>query len=234
MLDAPTPSDRNDLAAELALGLLEGEERAQALRLCLSDPAFAAQVEAWGHRLSPMLDLAPQQTPPGHIWSAIVARIGATSSASAAPERTVRRLRFWRGSALLSGAIAASLALVLVMRPAPEQQAPGAVGLSQLADAQGAATMAISYDPQSGVLRMGTSQIAGGAKSPELWVIPADGVPRSLGIIDRQGGKLAVNEELRAFLQNGATLAITLEDAATAPHAAPTSAPILTGKISII
>ena len=147
----------------------------------------------------------------------------------------MRRLRFWQGSALLSGAIAASLALVLVTRPAPApDQPPAAVGLSQLADAQGAATMAISYDPQSGVLRMGTSQIASGAKAPELWVIPADGVPRSLGLINPQGGKHAVSEELRAFLQNGATLAITLENAATAPHAAPTSAPILTGKISII
>jgi len=233
MLDALTPSERDDLAAELALGLLEGEERAKALRLCLADPSFAAQVEAWGHRLSPMLDLTPEQSPPGHIWSAIEARIGGALSGRPAAERSVRRLRFWQGSALLSGAIAACLAVVLVTRPAP-QPTPGAVGLSQLADAQGAATMAISYDPQSGVLRMGTSQIASGTKAPELWVIPADGVPRSLGLINPQGGKHAVNKELRAFLQNGATLAITLENAATAPHAAPTSAPILTGKISII
>lgn len=228
MLDAPTPSERDDLAAELALGLLEGDERAKALRLCLADPSFAAQVELWSHRLSPLLDFATEQTPPNHIWSAIAARIGGQS----VPVRAVRRLRFWQGSALLSGAIAAGLALVLVTRPAPEPS--GAVGLSQLADAQGAATMAISYDPQSGVLRMGTSQIASGAKSPELWVIPADGVPRSLGIISPQGGKHSVSEDLRAFLQNGATLAITLEDAASAPHAAPTSAPVLTGKISII
>lgn len=233
MLDALTPSERDDLAAELALGLLEGEERAQALRLSLSDPAFAAQVEAWSHRLSPMLDLTPEQSPPSHIWSAIEARIGGALSGRPAPERSVRSLRFWQGSALLSGAIAACLAVVLVTRPAPEPT-PGAVGLSQLADAQGAATMAISYDPQSGVLRMGTNQIASGTKAPELWVIPADGVPRSLGIINPQGGKHAVSEGLRAFLQNGATLAITLENAATAPHAAPTSAPILTGKISII
>lgn len=233
MLDALTPSDRNDLAAELALGLLEGDERAQALRLCLADPAFAAQVEAWSHRLSPMLDLAAEQAPPAHIWSAIAARIGDALPERASPARIGRSLRFWQGGALLSGAIAACLAVVLVTRPAPEQT-PGAVGLSQLADAQGAATMAISYDPQSGVLRMGTSPIASSAKSPELWIIPADGVPRSLGIVDRQGGKLAVSEDLRAFLQNGSTLAITLEDAATAPHAAPTSAPILTGKISII
>lgn len=233
MLDALTPSERDDLAAQLALGLLEGNERAQALRLCLFDPAFAAQVEAWSHRLSPLLDLAGEQAPPNHVWRAIEARIGAASSGRASPERTVGRLRFWQGGALVSGAIAACLALLLVTRPAPEQT-NGTVGLSQLADAQGAATMAISYDPQSGVLRMGTSQIASGAKSPELWIIPADGVPRSLGIVDRQGGKLAVSEDLRAFLQNGATLAITLEDAATAPHPAPTSAPILTGKISII
>jgi anti-sigma-K factor RskA len=50
-----SPPDREALAAELALGLLEGADRAEALRLCLSDPAFAAEVEAWGLRLSPLL-----------------------------------------------------------------------------------------------------------------------------------------------------------------------------------
>jgi len=48
MDDHLTPDQERDaLAAELALGLLEGQARADALRLSLSDPAFAALVTAW-------------------------------------------------------------------------------------------------------------------------------------------------------------------------------------------
>ena len=42
--------DPDMAAAELALGVLEGEERATALRRVLSEPAFAAEVERWRAR----------------------------------------------------------------------------------------------------------------------------------------------------------------------------------------
>ncbi|HEX7854807.1 MAG TPA: anti-sigma factor [Sphingobium sp.] len=226
MVDRPLPPDRADLAAELALGLLDGAERAEALRLCLSDPGFAAEVEAWGHRLSPLLDTTPHKEPSSRVWNAIEARTTDRSSTG-----LVRSLRLWRGGAVAASAIAACLALVLLI---PRSASPEAVGVSQLADAQGATTMAVSYDPQAGVLRLGPNQLASGAKSPELWIIPEDSIPRSLGLIRAQGGKLSVETRLRQFLRNGVTLAITLEDPATAPHKAPTALPILTGKISII
>lgn len=228
MTDPILPPDRADLAAELALGLLEGPDRAEALRLCLSDPGFAAEVEAWGHRLSPLLDAMPKEMPSRRVWNAVEARIADHPSTG-----QVRSLRLWRGGAIAAAAIAASLALVLIA-PRPASQPPEAIGVSQLADAQGSATMAISYDPQAGVLRLGPNALQSGVKSPELWIIPEDGVPRSLGLIAAGGGKLAVEAPLRQFLRNGVTLAITLEDPATAPHKAPTSTPILTGKISII
>lgn len=49
-----SPEERDMLAAELALGVLEGEALAQALRLKLADKAFAVQVEAWQARLAPL------------------------------------------------------------------------------------------------------------------------------------------------------------------------------------
>ncbi|MBL7372452.1 hypothetical protein INQ23_24295, partial [Escherichia coli] len=50
MPEPMTPEERDALAAELALGLLEGDARAQAMRLRLSDSDFAAAVEAWDGR----------------------------------------------------------------------------------------------------------------------------------------------------------------------------------------
>ncbi len=94
--------------------------------------------------------------------------------------------------------------------------------------------MAIAYDPRKGELRLETSRLGADGKRPELWVIPEGGAPRSLGMIRDDGGSLAIDPAVRPLLRGGATLAITLEDAATGPHAAPTSAPILIGKITII
>jgi anti-sigma-K factor RskA len=233
MTDPAQPFDRDDLAAELALGLLEGEERAQALQLTLSDPAFAQRVEQWSLRLAPLLACIPEQAPPSHVWNAVYARIGA-----AAPTAVFRQLRRWQAGAVTAAAIAACLCIVLVTRsPVTAPSAPvgvSQVALSQLARADGSAPLAVSYDSRAGALRVGRSALATGTKGPELWIIPADGVPRSLGLI-RSGGQIVpVREDLRSFLKEGTILAITLEDPASAPHSAPTATPILTGQISTI
>lgn len=94
--------------------------------------------------------------------------------------------------------------------------------------------MAIAYDPRQAMLRLSPTSLENGAKSPELWVIPKDGVPRSMGIIQAKGREMPVDAALAKYLKSGVTLAITMEDAASAPHKAPTSLPILTGKIVII
>jgi anti-sigma-K factor RskA len=66
-------------------------------------------------------------------------------------------------------------------------------------------------------------------------VIPADGKPRSLGLVNGEGAsRIAVAIDHRGFMTQGATLAITMEPAATAPHAAPSAAPVVAGKISIL
>ena len=52
------------MAAELALGLLDGEERAVALRRVLSDRGFAAEVEWWRRHLADLLDDYPSVPAP--------------------------------------------------------------------------------------------------------------------------------------------------------------------------
>ncbi|MBB6124919.1 anti-sigma factor [Sphingobium subterraneum] len=225
----PTP-DRDTLAAELALGLLEGTDRVEALRLCLSDPAFAAAVETWSLRLSPLLHAIPPVQPPEHIWKAVEARTGIGLSRDVS---NIHSLRLWRGGALVCGAIAASLALFIAVRPS-DLNAPAPMAVSQLVGAQGPAIMAIAFDARQGVLRLSTTSLPTGDKSPELWVIPEDGVPRSLGIIGTEGQELTVDPAHAKFLKSGVTLAITMEDTASAPHKAPSSQPVLTGKITVI
>ncbi|SEI84241.1 Anti-sigma-K factor RskA [Sphingobium sp. AP50] len=229
MPDPMPPLDRDTLAAEMALGILDHAERADALRLCLSDPDFAAAVQQWGLRFSPLLANLHSVEAPAHIWPMVAARVGSGDHDS----QHIRTLRRWRGIAAICGAIAATLGLFILVRPA-DAPAPTAMGVAQLADASGAGALAIAYDPSRGTLRLSRAMLGDSQKRPELWVIPSDGKPRSLGLINGGSGTLTIDRSLQPFLAEGVTLAITLEDPSTAPHPAPTSAPILTGKISII
>jgi anti-sigma-K factor RskA len=232
----PLTPEQDLLAAELALGVLEGEERAQALRLSLADSAFAAAVDAWRARLEPLGEDFADAAPPD-LWPAIEARLGDRGSGP-----SVGQLRFWRWSALGSGALAASLAAVLIFAPKPEPitvvrevvRAPDTMAVAQLGGEAGA-SLAANYDPGQGALRIRAIAMPASELAPELWVIPADGVPRSLGLVSASGTThVAVPARLRALIVDGATLAITMEPVDGAPHAAPSSAPVAAGKISKI
>ena len=60
MSSVPPFDERSQLAAEYALGVLDGADRANAARLANEDDAFAALVAQWHERLAPFLDeIAP-------------------------------------------------------------------------------------------------------------------------------------------------------------------------------
>lgn len=233
MAEPLSPEERDALAAELALGVLEGEERTQAMRLRLSDPDFAAAVQAWSDRLAPLSTAFAEETAPG-VWPAIERRLIAGTDPS------VRRaLTRWRIGAIASSALAASLAAVILLTPAPKPieivRAPEHAVVAQLGASDAPALLVASYDPASGVMRIRAARMPASALAPELWVIPADGVPRSLGLVSAQGvTQVPIAAPHQSMLQDGATLAITMEPRDGAPHQAPSSAPVAAGKISTI
>lgn len=233
MSDPDLPEGFDELAAELALGLLDGEDRASAMRLCLSDRDFAAAVEAWRIRFEPLHN-AFDQSPSSDVWPAIQRRLNLFDES-----RLRRALGRWRIGAIASGALAASLAAFVLLRPPPVPvqiiRAPEQAAIAQLGTDGAAALLAANYDPAGGTLRIRAVRLPASDLAPELWVIPEDGVPRSLGLVASGGvSKVTVAPAVRAMLHDGATLAVTLEPRDGAPHHAPSSAPIAAGKISTI
>ena len=95
------------MAAELALGLLDGEERAVALRRVLSDRGFAAEVEWWRRHLADLLDDYPSVPAP----EGLIDRI-----AMASRPKPRSRLKTLIPAGL---AVAAAVLLVLFLRPVP-------------------------------------------------------------------------------------------------------------------
>ncbi len=223
------PTDDDTLAGELALGVLDGEDRATALRRLVAEPDFATAVERWQHRLAPMLDGVAEVSPPASVWP----RIAAATIDAPDTRGTVTPNR-WRTAALAAMAIAACLAILLLWRqPPPAPPTPGEELIAQLVDADGDPLVVARYDSANALLRVRTSNLPVGDLRPELWVIGADAKPRSLGLIAANAtSNLVAAEGLRSLIAAGATFAVTMEPATGAPHAAPTGTILATAKLA--
>ena len=229
-IDTGVPEDV--AAAELALGLLEGEERGAALRRVLAEPSFAAQVEWWRSRLAVLFDLWPERVAPSHL----AARIEASLDGTPAPARTNHFA--WPALAAVTSAIAASLLLFVMVRPEPTVPVsqpipvarPTSVLVAMLGDAK--SPVAAVYDPANGALRVAAGPGVPDARVAQLWVIGGDGVPHSLGLLSGRPTSLVPKGVDRGRIAPGATLAISVEPLGGSPTGLPTGPVVATGVVA--
>ena len=233
--DRTSAHEPDSLAAQYALDLLEGDDLRAAREREKTDPAFATEVARWRGRLSPLHDDTDAVTPPANLWS----RIEASVAPSNDNVRALRRqLRAWRVSAGLMTAIAACLALVLLLEPrgVPLQPQPqSASPMVALLGDKGAMKVVASWDPNARqlVLAVPGDMPSDEAHSHELWVIPAGGKPRSLGTIPK--GKqmhMQLANALADLLEQGATIAISVEPRGGSPTGAPTGPVVASGSLN--
>jgi len=235
------PDERDSLAAEFALGLLEGEELALAQSLIASDEGFRAEVARWSGRLAPMLDEIADAQPPERVWQRVSESIGETSQPTAEIYQLRRKVTVWRGLSAAATAMAASLALFLVVQPrtaappaAPVQTPAPAPLVAKIGTEEAPMTMVATWDSANRRLMVAAAGAtpAGPGHSHELWVIPADGTPRSLGIMpDDPTKRMAIAEPMAPQIREGATLAVSLEPQGGSPTGLPTGPVIASGKL---
>jgi len=233
--------DGSALAAELVLGLLEGDDRATALRRQMADPEFAAEVDRWQARLDPMYHEFPEAAPDARIWDDIERRLdGESPPAAASPSANDNEvaLKRWRLCALVSGGIAACLALALVLIPSqagPEQVAAPQVAVAQLTGPIDGLVLAISYNGDTAEMKVDVEGMPETETEPEIWIRAEDGTVRSLGQIGRDGvSEMVLAEADRSLLTRRAQLFLTMEPASETPHETPSGEPVATGRISFI
>ncbi len=243
-IDTGVPQDV--AAAELALGLLEGEERSVALRRVLAEPGFAAQVEWWRSRLAVLFDLWPERAAPSNVAARIEAsldgvatRTTAIGTATIGTTGPAKVSRFpWPALAAFTSAIAACLLLFVMLRPEPTVPVsqptpvprPTSVLVAMLGDAK--SPIAAVYDPANGALRVAAGPDVPHAHVAELWVIGGDGVPHSLGLLSAQPTSLAPKGVDRGRIAPGATLAISVEPRGGSPTGLPTGPVVATGVVA--
>lgn len=229
--DDEAPED-DALAAELVLGLLDGEEKAVALRKQLSDPKFAHSVDAWNQRIDPLFQEFQEVEPAGSVWDGIESRLDNGSSSG-----TVIQMKRWRMGAIVSGALAACLALALIVGPTPSvspSETPS-VAVAQLTGDIEGLVLAVSYNPATAEMRIDVNGMPETDTAPEIWIVGQDGVFRSLGQIGRNGiSEMIVPSDHRELINSTATLQLTMEPPSDTPHAKPTGEPVASGKVIII
>jgi anti-sigma-K factor RskA len=233
--------DANSLAAEYALGLLEGDAFGEARRRAASDPDFATEVARWRGRLAPLHDEFDEVAPPVGLWRRISATVERTGAANDNAAILRRSARIWRSATAAMTAVAASLALFMLLEPrsgiappTPVQQPASAPMVAMLGD-QGAMKVVASWDPAARqlVLAVPGEMPADPKHSHELWIIPSGGKPRSLGTMpDAKQTHMRLAEALASLLQQGATIAISVEPRGGSPTGAPTGPVVASGALS--
>lgn len=222
-------------AAELALGLLEGEERAAALRRLLAEPGFAAEVAWWRERFAALFELWPEVAVGPHVGARIAATLDGTP--------VVANTRWpWPVLAAVSSAIAACLLLFIAIDPRPRtpvsQPVPAARPTSLLVatlagDAKdSAAPVAAAFDAAAGSLRIAAAPAVDADRVAQLWAIGGDGVPHPLALLARAPATLRLTAADRARIVAGAVLAISVEPTGGSPTGLPTGPVIAKGVLA--
>ncbi|MBP7952349.1 MAG: anti-sigma factor [Sphingorhabdus sp.] len=219
------------LAGEYVLGLLDAAESASAAARAATDADFAAEVAAWRERMAATIDSA-DETPPAKAWADIERNLPAPSQQDTGKGGT----RVWQAIAALSSIAAAYFAFIAwqpstIVLP-PEQPLIAALGGD---GGKNANAVTARYEVANGQLLLTPVALDTGDLYPELWVIPKDGKPRSLGMITLgRSTQIVVTPEMREFIAQGATLAITPEQQSGAKFGVPTGPVIASGEITTI
>jgi anti-sigma-K factor RskA len=231
-----TPEERDALAGEYVLGTLEARAAREVEGALAVDAELREAVARWEARLAPLVALAPGEAPPPGLWERIEAALPAASGAAAPPPRPapevgrVGRRRFdpWRWLALGSSAVAAGLAALLLVRPAPE-----APLMTVLLTSRDQPAWLVEAD-RGGALRLAAvnRQPVPPDRVMQLWALPQGATaPTSLGLIAPEAGQYSVSTTA-VRPEPGMLVEITLEPPGGSPTGRPTGPVLFIGRLS--
>ena len=215
------------LAAEYALGVLAGTQRAAAQRRLERDRNFAALVAAWEERLAPWAGEIAEVAAPPAVWERIASALPAPQPQGGG---LWQNLAFWRGLSLATGALAAACLGALVYIGMLTPKAPLIAAL----EGGGKHAFVATIDLRRGAILVVPAALSVAAdRVPELWLIAPGDKPRSLGLIDPDKAvALTIPAGLLAQATTQAVLAVSLEPPGGSPTGQPTGPVIASGKLT--
>ena len=228
--DHMTPDDDAMLAAEYAMGLLEGDELSTFQARLAAEPDLLAEVHAWNERFAQMVnDVA--EMPPGRIKHDLQRRLFDEPPAS----RSFKWL--WQAIGGLGFAAAALvLAGYFIFAPGPgDTPGPGVILAAEVVAEDDSLRLLAVYSGDEGTLRLTrTEGAAREGRALELWLIAGGNAPVSLGVLPAgEMARLDIPEDLRAAMVGG-TLAVSDEPLGGSTTGAPTGDVLAVGAVTTL
>jgi anti-sigma-K factor RskA len=217
------PELRRALSADYAIGLMPSTARRRFENLLLDDPTLREEVARWQESLVGLTTSLEPQPVPERVWEQIIARIE--------PQRlhVPEKRPFW--SWMRIAAVACTLLVAVIVGVIYNRDKPD-FNATLVASNQQPALTVQAFDRYLKVEPVTVARVETG-RSLELWAIPADGVPVSLGVIPDDGkGRVELSESQRKLLGSQTTMAITLEPKGGSPSGKPTGPVLYKGQLA--
>ncbi|MBN3964816.1 anti-sigma factor [Pseudomonas gregormendelii] len=220
-----TPSLRRALAADYAIGLMPAAARRRFEQLLLEDAALRAELAHWQDSLASLTEALPEQPVPERVWQGFTARID--------PQKlhVPQKRSFWnwmRVTAALCSLVVVVFLSVLYNRDEARYSAT-----LLTADSQPALRVQ-AHDNYLQVEPLALAAVDPG-RSLELWAIPANGKPISLGVIPAGGkGKVELSDAQKVLIGKPIALAVSLEPKGGSPTGQPTGPVLYQGSLAVL
>lgn len=236
-----TPPERDALAGEYVLGLVEGADRTALEQRIEREPALAAAVESWRGHLA-AIDATARPIPPSPgLWPRIEAEIAVVLPAAERGRLKALKagktladwwnsLFIWRGAAL-AGALAAILLAIGLNGALDRAKRQPVMVAVLLTDANVAAAVVNTFaDGRVEMVPLQNIAVPEG-KALEIWTLWDRAVgPRSVGLIDRARTTPLRLDQLP--LGRDQLFEITIENATGSPTGRPTGPIVAKGTTS--
>ncbi|HUP28684.1 MAG TPA: anti-sigma factor [Usitatibacter sp.] len=216
------------LAGEYVVGTLRGGARRRFESLAREDAAVAAIVRRWEAGLTPLAERIAPVEPPARVWRAIEQRISAARPAASAHSGAGA----WRAFGFLAGGIASVLLAAFLWLSQGPRGEPLFVAVLNSAEAE--PRMVVSMH-QPDILRVSVMRPwpKHEGRGLELWVLPNEGAPRSLGMVNNATGDTIIRITSADPRVRGAkALAISVEPPTGSPTRQPTGPVLCSGPIA--
>lgn len=233
-MDYAKPELADALAAQYVTGTLRGRARRRFEVLLGAHATLRVAVRRWQDRLIPLTAVLAPQSPPPRVWQGVERALWPPRAADA-PLPWWQRLGFWRGA---SGAASIAALVLAALLSVPTAQAPPIVVVLQSTgdapQAAGSFVASFSADGRALVTRPLAPVAVRADRVLELWAVPPQGAPRSLGLISSSGVTVVARERLpKQVLESSSTaaLAVSVEPPGGSPTGAPTGPVVFAGKL---
>ncbi len=207
---AKNPALVERLAAEYVLGSMRGGARRRFETLLAQHATMRRTVSEWQDRIMPLAQFAPAVTPPPAVWQRVEAHLGLASASWW--QHMLAKLSFWRNLSLVSSAFASVLLAVLLLKP--EAAMTSYVATLENDQAQTVALVTGDLRKQELRVKLLNAPKLTTEQTLQLWAVPKEGKPRSLGLLAQQSvSDASLRFPLPANMapQNVPLLAISLE-----------------------